>query len=341
MRQFYLQKQFYQLVKHPPVQISNQVKDRLRLLSAWEALQRAGVRGGEAAASVGVSRATLYRWRGRLRQKGLEGLEERSRRPKRVRQRQWKLDELDVIRELRLLYPRWGKEKLAVLAAREGVRVSVSTIGRILHYLKQRGELPAPVEKRWFYSRKRPKRLYAIRKPKDYAVTQPGDLVQVDTLDIHPCPKVHFKHFTARDVISRWDVIEAHDRARAEDAKDFLNTLIRRMPFSIRAIQVDGGSEYMKEFEQACADLGLRLFILPPRSPKLNGRVERAHRTHLDEFYEVYDLDYYLPSLNRVLQEWERIYNQVRPHRALDNLSPAEYIRTHHSSVSPHLSHMY
>ena len=49
---------------------------------------------------------------------------------------------------------------------------------------------------------------YAIRKPKDYAVDQPGDLVQIDTLDIHPFPNIHLKNFPARDVISRWDVIE-------------------------------------------------------------------------------------------------------------------------------------
>ena len=341
MRQFYLQRQFYQLDKHAPIQINEQARNRLRLLSAWEALREAGIKGGVAASTLGISRATLYRWQARVRQSGVHGLEEKSRRPKHVRQRQWKLNELDLVRELRVLYPHWGKEKLAVMAAREGVRLSVSTTGRMLQYLKQRGELPSPTEKRWFYSRKRPKRLYAIRKPKDYAVSQPGDLVQVDTLDIHPGPKIHFKHFTARDVISRWDVIEVHPRATAGDAKQFLSTLIKRMPFPIHAIQVDGGSEYMKEFEQACADLGVKLFVLPPRSPRLNGRVERAHRTHLEEFYAVYELDYHTSSLNLVLQEWERIYNQVRPHQALDNLSPAEYIRLHHPSISPNLSHMY
>src|SRR6516164_9619385 len=52
------------------------------------------------------------------------------------------------------------------------------------------------------------------------------------------------------------------------------------MPFPIRALQVDGGSEFAAEFEQACQQRGLYLFVLPPRSPKLNGAVERANRTH-------------------------------------------------------------
>ena len=51
------------------------------------------------------------------------------------------------------------------------------------------------------------------------------------------------------------------------------------MPFPIRAVQVDGGSEFAAEFEQACQQRGWHLFVLPPRSPKLNGAVERANRT--------------------------------------------------------------
>ena len=41
------------------------------------------------------------------------------------------------------------------------------------------------------------------------------------------------------------------------------------------------------ELEQACQQRGLRLFVLPPRSPRLNGWVERARRTHSEEFYQV------------------------------------------------------
>lgn len=341
MRQIYLQKQFYQLIKHPPVKINEQAKNRLRLISAWFAMRKQGKTSHEAASVIGISRATLYRWEQRLGNAGVKGLEDRSHRPKHVRQRSWGVEAIELIRELRELYPRWGKEKLVVMAAREGVSLSVSTTGRILQYLKQRGYLPVATHKKYFYSKNRPKRPYATRKPKHYEFLRPGDLIQVDTMDLHPLPKIHLKHFTARDVVSRWDVVEVYPRATAFNAKQFLLTLIARMPFQVRAIQVDGGSEFMKDFEQACFQMGLKLFVLPPHSPKLNGRVERAHRTHLDEFYAVYDLDYHIPSLNLVLKEWERIYNFVRPHRALDNLSPAEYIRANHPEVSPVLSHMY
>jgi len=167
-------------------------------------------------------------------------------------------------------------------------------------------------------------------------------MVQLDTLDVRPRPGVLIKHYTARDVVSRWDVIGAHSRATATTATAFLDTLLERMPFLVRAIQVDGGSEFESGFESACQARGVRLFVLPPRSPKLNGCVERAHRTHTEEFYEVYAGDLDMPSLAQALQEWEHIYNYVRPHQALDYRTPAEYLGQCHPELAPigPLSHM-
>jgi hypothetical protein len=53
-------------------------------------------------------------------------------------------------------------------------------------------------------------------------LSEPGDLVEVDTLDVRPIPGVVFKQFTARDVVSRWDVLQAHTRATAQTATQFL-----------------------------------------------------------------------------------------------------------------------
>ena len=227
---------------------------------------------------------------------------------------------------LRLQYPRWGKDKLAVLLLREGVRVSISMVGRILTRLKARGLLKEAPHTGVAVRRPRGPRPYAVRKPKDYIAQQPGDLVQVDTLDVRPVPGVVLKHFTARDVLSRWDVLEAHTRATAATATAFLDTLQQRMPFPLRALQVDGGSEFAADFERACQQRGLQLFLLPPRSPKLNGHVERAQRTHTEEFYELTACSLQIPTLNRELRAWEHVYNTVRPHQALGYLTPHEFL---------------
>lgn len=105
-----------------------------------------------------------------------------------------------------------------------------------------------------------------MRKPKQYTAFEPGGLVEVDTPEVRPVPGVIFKQFTARDVISRWDVIQAHTRATAQTATQFLDTWQQRMPFPIRAVQVDGGSQFAADFEQACQRRGRHLFVLPPRS---------------------------------------------------------------------------
>jgi putative transposase len=276
----------------------------------------------------GISRQTFYRWQRRYDAYDLTTLEERSHRPHRRRQPTWSFPLKEKVLTLRLQFPRWGKDKLAVLLRRQQQPVSTSMVGRILAQLKRQGRLVEASRSGVPGSRRalRP-RPYAVRKPKQYAVSQPGDLVEVDTLDVRPVPGVVFKQFTARDVISRWDVIQAHTRATAQTAAQFLDTLQHRMPFPIRAVQVDGGSEFAAEFEQACQKRRLHLFVLPPRSPKLNGAVERANRTHSEEFYQVTPCSLQMKKLNRELRHWENIYNTVRPHQSLGYLTPQQFLR--------------
>jgi len=277
----------------------------------------------------GISRQTFYRWRRRYDPHRLESLEERSHRPRRVRQPTWSGELVLAVLHLREQYPRWGKDKLVVLLRQAGWQVSTSMVGRILRRLKARGVLREAPRTRVSARKRRWRRPYAVRKPKDYGVQEPGDLVQVDTLDLRPLPGVVLKHFTARDVVSRWDVLEAHTRATATTAAGFLEALEARMPFPVKAIQVDGGSEFQAAFEEACQQRGIRLFVLPPRSPKLNGCVERAQRTHTEEFYEVVPFSLEVAALNQELLAWERIDNTVRPHQALGYLTPQQFLRQH------------
>ena len=88
-----------------------------------------------------------------------------------------------------------------------------------------------------------------------------------------------------------------------------------------------------------CQRRGLRLFVLPPRSPKLNGCVERAQRTHTEEFYEVTEFSLEVAPLNQELQAWERTYNTIRPHQALgyltlSNISPSGNSKERRQSVT-------
>jgi putative transposase len=274
----------------------------------------------------GISPDTFYRWKRRFNPQALASLESRSHRPRRLRRPTWSLGLQAAVLAKRQTYPRWGKDKLAPLLREDGWAVSVSMVGRILAHLKRTGQLREAPNPSVRVVRRPVQRPYAVRKPKDYAVKRPGDLVQVDTMDVRPLPGVVFKQFTARDVISRWDVVQVGTQATAAAASRFLDTLVRRMPFPVRALQVDGGSEFMAGFERSCQERGIRLFVLPPHSPKLNGRVERANRTHAEEFWECYDGELDVASVRPALLGWERIYNTVRPHQALGYLTPAQFL---------------
>jgi len=136
-----------------------------------------------------------------------------------------------------------------VLLKREGIKVSQSIVGRILSYLKRRGVLREPVRK--VKTRKTPrKRVYAIRKPRDYEAKEPGDIVQIDTLDVRSEPGKVYKQFSAVDVVSKYGFGDIRSAATAALARDFLKQIIAESPFPIRAVQTDGGSEFYAEFEQ-------------------------------------------------------------------------------------------
>ena len=153
----------------------------------------------------GISRQTFYRWKGRYDPRRLESLEERSHRPRRVRRPTWSHELAQAVLETREERPRWGKDKLAVLLRNRGWEVSTSMVGRILKALKERGVLREPPSNGISARKRMRQRPYAVRKPKGYAIAEPGDLVEVDTLDLRPLPGVILKHFTARDLSSRWE----------------------------------------------------------------------------------------------------------------------------------------
>lgn len=274
----------------------------------------------------GISPQTFYRWKRRYNPGQLESLESRSHRPRRVRQPTYSVELVEAVLKLREQYPRWGKDKLMLLLQEEGYGVSASMVGRILRRLKERGVLKEAIPNHISARKRQRRRPYGIRKPKDYQARQAGDIIQLDTLDLRPLPGVALKHFTAHDVISKWNVLSVFRQATASAATHFLDTIKERMPFPIRAIQVDGGSEFESIFEQECQPRGIRLFVLPPRSPKLNGGVERVHRTHTEEFYEVTDSSFELDEIRAELLEWETIYNTLRPHQALDYKTPLKFL---------------
>jgi putative transposase len=303
-------------------------------VARWRQAIVDGLSSAAAARAVGHPRATLYRWQKRP-QPG-------SRRPRRVRAKsRWTPAVVAALERLRHDNPMWGKRKLVVLLRRQGVVVSASTVGRILAHLVDRGVItPVPTLRRRPGNRRF--RLigqrHAKRLPKGLKPSRPGALVQVDTLFVNVAPDRAIKHFTAYDPVAKWTVASVATRASAQCATALIDKLIADAPFHIDAIQVDGGSEFMADFEQACADKGLALYVLPPKRPQLNGAVERAQGSWRYEFYAVNDLPSRIDKLQPMVDAFAHRFNHYRPHDALDGRTPAEYLKTLSQEASE--SHM-
>lgn len=274
-----------------------------------------------------IPRSTLHRWAKRFDPGDLASLEDRSARPHTMRQRTWGTREVEAVLAVRRQHPRWGKAKLAVLMARRGLPLSVSMVGRILRHLRQR-QLLVESQRVRATARARHARPHAQRKPKGVTIPKerPGDLVQIDTMRLYPLPGVTRYHFSAIDVVSRFGVVGVRGVATAGTAKAFLGEVRARCPFPIKAIQIDGGSEFMAEFEQECQAWAVPLWVLPPHSPKLNGHVERMNRTFREEWWECYDGESDLSAMQSSGREGERVYNDIRPHQSLGMCTPVEFL---------------
>lgn len=91
----------------------------------------------------------------------------------------------------------------------------------------------------------------------------------------------------------------------------------------------------MLHFEEACAGLGIQLYVLPPKRPQYNGGVERGNRTFREEFYARRDmLADSAGEINAELQKAVNKYNSYRPHANLNMMTPLSYIQSSYPKVA-------
>ena len=237
--------------------------------------------------------------------------------------------------QIRRANPTYGKEKIAIILKRDhGQTISQSTVGRILKCLKAKGLITRSI------SALRTKRKRVFKKHakawtfKDYETMTIGERVQIDHMTVTK-NGITIKHFQAWERLSKYIDAGVFSSAKASSAKRFLIDFVDRAPFVIESVQVDGGSEFMAEFEDACAQLNIPLIVLPPKKPEYNGGVERGNRTFREEFYNRSDLlEDSVRGMQAALSKALVKYNTYRPHRNLKGLTPMQYIQTTLSETS-------
>jgi len=301
--------------------ITEQAKERCRILAFWE---RHGTEATKEAFEI--SRRTLFRWQKKLKEKKgqLEGLNALSQAPNKRRKRKVEDSLLKKIIELRTLHPRLGKEKIHTLLKYTG---SISTIGRILSDLKEKGSLPS--EKKFsmhantgrLIERKIKKTKKKLRRPKGYRV------LEVDTV-VRFIDGIKRYIITATDTEKHTAFAACYTNHGSTSASDFLKKCVAVLPDCPIAVQTDNGSEFALHFDRACEKLSLERFHTYPRSPKTNAHVERFNRTLDEEFLRYHRalLRDDVASFNDALIDWLLWYNGERPHHSLSLLSPFQYI---------------
>jgi transposase InsO family protein len=99
--------------------------------------------------------------------------------------------------------------------------------------------------------------------------------------------------------------------------------MLEEFPFAFQRIQTDRGRElFAYEFQQRLMEYGLKFRPIKPRSPHLNGKVERSQKTDLQAFYPTVNLQ--ASDLHDCLSEGQHYYNWERPHGSLGGKTPSE-----------------
>lgn len=263
----------------------------------------------------GISRQCFYRWKRAFEECGEAGLINKKPCPVNVALRTPPEIEEKIV-YLRRTY-HFGPRRIAWYLQRyHGLTVSNNGVYGVL---KRCGlnRLPANCRKRSIISRR-------------YEKQVPGHHVQVDVKFLQFVDargrRVKRYQFTAIDDATRIRALRIYERHNQENAIDFIDHVVSRFPFRIDTIRTDRGHEFQAKFHWHVEDLGMRHVYIKPRSPNLNGKVERSHLTDELEFYQLLtytdDVD-----LRKKLAEWEEFYNVHRPHAGLKGLTPYEALR--------------
>jgi len=242
----------------------------------------------------GIPRSLFYVWRAAYEREGEAGL----------------VNKKPIAR----LHPR--TTPAAYLERYHGVRVCGATVYRTL---KRHGlsRLPNRVGRRAVHTHR-------------YEKQVPGHHVQVDvkflTLQGPHGPRIRRYQYTAIDDATRVRALKIYRRHTQQNAIAFVDHVIQKFPFRIHTVRTDRGHEFQALFHWHLADQGIRHVYSKPRSPQLNGKVERSHRTDQQECYQLLsytdDVD-----LAARLAEWETFYNYHRPHAAFAGKTPYEALR--------------
>ena len=271
----------------------------------------------EVARDWDVDRKTLHRWLARYEHEGLEGLNDRSRRPTRCPHQMPPLVEAMVL-EMRRSKPFWGARRLAMELARK--RVSPAPSESAVYRSLVRAGVIDPVRRRW-----------RQEHWKRWERAAPMELWQLDVVGgFLLADGTTAKALTGVDDHSRFCVsARLMHRERTHAVCDGFSSALKTYGVPGQVL-TDNGKVFTGRFAQPpvevlfdriCRENGVDHLLTEPRSPTTTGKIERFHRTLRVEF-NTRQVFRNLETAQEALDEWVSYYNTQRTHQSLGDLTP-------------------
>ena len=295
----------------------NRVSERKKfvLLASVE-----GANISELCQRFGITRKTGYKWLQRFRAEGDEGLADRSRCPHTFRSPTSQKMESAVLL-IRDQHPTWGGRKIHHRLRALGYKhvPAASTITAILNR----------------HQRINPEESLKRREFQRFERSEPNELWQMDfkgefpTLDQRWCYPL-----TVMDDHSRFSlVLKACGNQKGPTVQKHLRDAFRLYGLP-HAMLMDNGTPWgstvspgsYSRFSVWLMDLDVRVIHGRPYHPQTQGKEERFHRTLKQEVLQGRHFKNHA-ELQTTLDGWQDVYNQERPHEALDYKTPIERYR--------------
>lgn len=277
-----------------------------------------------------ISRSTYFLWKKTFadKQGQLSSLVPHSTKPHHLRQMTYDPRLATFIKSIREQYGRIGKQKLEILIAAYAIKIEVkpikaTAIGKII----KRHRYYFEGKRR--YHRSRPGVLRIKKAPKEKI---PG-YIEMDSIIVRTQGETH-TFITAIDVATKYATCVHAGNPSSRKSLELLMKLLAEYPVALRVIQTDNGSEFLGVFDQYCQDKSIPHLFTYPRSPRINGGIERFNRTIQEEF--INRTDSLLLGSNEIttaLHHYLDWYNEIRPHQSLGYLSPSRYQQSLQSNM--------
>jgi putative transposase len=266
-----------------------------------------------------VSRKTGYKLFDRYKEEGYEGLTDRSRRPYRVGNR-LALPIENLILYLKREHPNWGAPKIREMIRRKHSEIQLPAISTVHAVLHRYGLVNRP-RKRRYKAEGTP--LSTTRNPNDlWCADYKGEFMLADKRYCYP--------LTITDFASRYLLTcEALSSTKEQYAFSVFERVFKDFGLP-KAIRTDNGVPFaspnslfgLSRLSVWWLRLGIEIERIKPGHPQQNGRHERMHLTLKKEATK--------PAARNLVQQQGRfdrfieMYNQERPHQALDMKYPSE-----------------